>query len=101
MAEFRLKIPDWPKDERPRERAIKRGIGTLSDAELLGILIAKGTKEKTAIDVARELIFKYGSLKGLLSRSLAEYSTVKGVGDAKAVIIGAAFEISRRTQSLS
>lgn len=99
MAEYRLKIPDWPKDERPRERAIKRGIGTLSDAELLGVLIAKGTKEKTAIDVARELVFKYGSLRNLSSRSLAEYSTVKGIGEAKAVIIGAAFEISRRVQS--
>jgi len=99
MAEYRLKIPDWPKDERPRERAIKRGIGTLSDAELLGILIAKGTKEKTAIDVAREIIFKYGNLRNLSSRTLAEYSTVKGIGEAKAVIIGAAFEISRRAQS--
>jgi len=54
MAEFRLKILDWPKVERPRERTIKRAIETLSDAALLGILIAKGTKEKTTIDLARE-----------------------------------------------
>jgi DNA repair protein RadC len=99
MAEYRLKIPDWPKDERPRERAIKRGMESLSDTELLGILIAKGTKEKTAIDLAKELLVKYDNLRSLSSRSLAEYSTVKGVGDAKAVIIGAAFEISRRVQS--
>lgn len=99
MARYRLRIPDWPEDERPRERAIKKGMGSLSDADLLGILIAKGTKEKTAIDLARELLVKYGSLRNLSSRSLSEYSTIKGVGNAKAVIIGAAFEISRRIQS--
>jgi len=48
------KISDWLVDERPREKALKRGIETLSDAELLGILTTKGTKEKTAIDLARE-----------------------------------------------
>ncbi len=99
MAEYRLKIPDWPKDERPRERAIKRGLTTLSDAELLGILISKGTKEKTAIDLGRELLVKYDSLRNLSSRSLAEYSSIKGIGNAKSVIIGAAFELSRRVQS--
>jgi len=99
MAEYRLKIPEWPEDEKPRERAIKRGIETLSDAELLGILIAKGTKDKTAIDLARELLVKHGSLRNLSACSLAEYPSVKGIGDAKAVIIGAAFEISRRVQS--
>ena len=59
----------------------------------------KGTKEKTAIDLARELLFKYGSLRNLSFRSLGEYSTLKGIGDAKAVILGAAFEVSRRVQS--
>ncbi len=55
MVEYKLKIPKWPKDERPRERLLKRGPQSLSDTELLAILIAKGTKEKTAIDLAREL----------------------------------------------
>jgi len=99
MAEYKLKIPKWPKDERPRERLLKRGPHSLSDTELLGILIAKGTKEKTAIDLARELLMKYGSLKNLSSRSPAEYSSVKGIAEAKSVIISAAFEIARRVQS--
>lgn len=99
MAEYKLKIPKWPKDERPRERLLKRGPQNLSDAELLGILITKGTKDKTAIDLGRELLMKYGTLKNLFSRSPAEYSLIKGIGDAKAVIISAAFEISRRVQS--
>ena len=100
MAEYKLKIPKWPKDERPRERLLKRGPQNLSDAELLGILIAKGTKDKTAIDLGRELLMKYGNLKNLFSRSPAEYSSIKGIGDTKAAIISAAFEISRRVQSL-
>ena len=99
MAEYKLKIPKWPEDERPRERLLKRGPQSLSDAELLGILIAKGTKEKTAIDLGRELLMKYGNLKNLFSRSPTEYSSIKGIAQAKSVIISAAFEISRRVQS--
>jgi len=99
MAEYKLKIPKWPEDERPRERLLKRGPQSLSDTELLGILIAKGTKEKTAIDLARELLMKYGNLKNLSSRSPAEYSSVKGIAEAKSVIISAAFEMARRVQS--
>lgn len=99
MAEYKLKIPKWPKHERPRERLLKIGPHSLSDAELLGILIAKGTKEKTAIDLARELLTKFGSLKNLSSRSPAEYSSVKGIAEAKSVIISAAFEIARRVES--
>jgi len=99
MAEYSFKIPKWPKDERPRERLLKRGPQSLSDAELLGILIAKGTKDRTAIDLGRELLMKYENLKNLSSRSPAEYSSIKGIAEAKSVIISAAFEISRRVQS--
>lgn len=101
MAEYKLKIPKWPKDERPRERLLKRGPQNLSDAELLGILIAKGTTDRTAIDLGRELLMKYGNLRGLASRSPTEYSLIKGIGQAKSVIISAAFELSRRVQSQS
>ncbi len=99
MAEYKLKISRWPKDERPRERLLKRGQQSLSDTELLGILITKGTKDKTAVDLGRELLMKYGNLKNLSSRSPAEYSSIKGIGEAKSAIISAAFEISRRAQS--
>lgn len=95
---YRLKITDWPEDERPREKAIKKGIGTLSDAELLGLLISKGTREKTAIDLGRELIARYGDLKNLSARSPSEYSAIKGIGSTKAITIAATFELSRRVQ---
>ncbi|MFQ6082284.1 MAG: RadC family protein [Candidatus Aminicenantia bacterium] len=101
MAEYKLKIPGWPEDERPRERLLKRGPQNLTDAELLGILIAKGARDKTAIDLGRELLRKYGNLRNLSSRSPVEYSSIKGIAEAKAVAISAAFEIARRVQSQS
>ncbi len=66
---------------------------------MLGILIGKGTKEKTAIDLARQLLERYESLRGLLARSPSELMTVKGIGSAKAAILSAAFELGRRVQS--
>jgi len=99
MVEYKLKIPEWPEDERPRERLLKYGTSSLSDAELLGIIISKGTPEKTAIDLGRELLVKYGSLRNISTRSVSEYIALKGIGKAKAAILAACFEISRRIQS--
>jgi DNA repair protein RadC len=56
MAESPYKITRWPKKERPRERLLQHGPQHLTEAELLGILIGKGTRKKTAIDLARELL---------------------------------------------
>jgi DNA repair protein RadC len=99
MAESSYKIPRWPKNERPRERLLQNGPQHLTEAELLGILLGKGTRKKTAIDLARELLDRYQSLQRLFSRSPSELTTVKGIGPAKAAILSAAFELVRRIQS--
>jgi len=99
MTESSYKIPRWPKNERPRERLLQDGPQHLTEAELLGILLGKGTRRKTAIDLARELLDRYESLHKLFSRSPSELTTVKGIGSAKAAILSAAFELVRRIQS--
>ena len=99
MAESTYKITRWPKSERPRERLLQYGPQHLTEAELLGILLGKGTRKKTAIDLARELLDRYESLPKLFSRSPSELTTVKGIGSAKAAILSAAFELVRRIQS--
>jgi DNA repair protein RadC len=99
MTESSYKIPRWPKNERPRERLLQDGPQHLTEAELLGILLGKGTRNKTAIDLARELLDRYESLQKLFSRSPSELTTVKGIGSAKAAILSAAFELVRRIQS--
>ncbi len=99
MAESPYKITRWPKNERPRERLLQHGPEHLTEAELLGILLGKGTRKKTAIDIARELLDRYESIHKLFSRSPSELTTVKGIGSAKAAILSAAFELVRRVQS--
>jgi len=98
MAESPYKITRWPKKERPRERLLQHGPQHLTEAELLGILIGKGTRKKTAIDLARELLERYETLQKLFSRSPSELTVVKGIGSAKAAILSAAFELVRRIQ---
>ena len=99
MAESPYKITRWPKKERPRERLLQHGPQPLTESELLGILLGKGTMKKTAIDLARELLDRYGSLQNLFSRSPSELTAVKGIGSAKAATLCAAFELVRRFQS--
>jgi len=99
MPESHYKITRWPKKERPRERLLQHGSQHLTEAELLGILLGKGTRKKTAIDLARELLDRYESLQNLFSRSPSELTVVKGIGSAKAAILSSAFELVRRIQS--
>ena len=99
MTEFSYKITRWPKQERPRERLLQHGPQPLTEAELIGILLGKGTRKKTAIDLARELLDQYESLQKLFSRSPSELMKVKGIGSAKAATLSAAFELVRRIQS--
>ena len=99
MAESLYKITQWPKNERPRERLLQHGPQHLTEAELLGILLGKGTKKKTAIDLARELLDRYESLENLFSRSPSELMKIKGIGSAKAATLLAAFQLVRRLQS--
>ncbi len=99
MPESPYKITQWPKKDRPRERLLQHGPQHLTETELLGILIGKGTRKKTAIDLARELLDRYGSLQNLFSRSPSELTAVKGIGSAKAAALSSAFELVRRIQS--
>lgn len=91
-----MPITEWPKDERPRERLIKQGAAALSDAELLAIFLRVGVTGKSAVDLARELIERFGSLAGLFSASEAELCAVKGMGEAKYVQLQAVLEMARR-----
>jgi DNA repair protein RadC len=95
-----MTICDWPAAERPRERLLSQGAGILSDAELLAILLRTGIKGKNAVDLARELLARFGGVSGLLAcceRSAAALAEVKGLGGAKSAQLGAALELARRS----
>ena len=72
------------------------GSGSLSNAELLSILISTGTKGKSAEEIANEILSKYGSFKGMANQPLKKFLEIKGLGDVKIIRIAAAFEIARR-----
>ncbi|MEI7812562.1 MAG: DNA repair protein RadC [Ignavibacteria bacterium] len=91
-----LKIKDMPLDERPREKLILRGSQSLSDSELIAILLRTGSRGNSAIQLAHDLIAKYCSLGVLASASVSALTKCKGIGKDKAAMISAAFEISRR-----
>ena len=94
-----LAIRNWREDERPRERLDKHGAKTLSDAELLAILIGNGTHKFSALDAARELLEKYKTLSRLANANISELMSVRGIGFAKSITLMAAFELSKRIQS--
>ncbi|MFQ5865573.1 MAG: DNA repair protein RadC [bacterium] len=96
MARYTPKIPDWPEDDRPRERLIRFGAEKLSDAEILAILLRVGSQQTTAIDLARNLIKEFGGFRGMDSISVAELCQVNGIGPAKAAQIKAALEAGKR-----
>ncbi len=98
---YHARIKDWPADERPREKLLKRGAQALSDAELLAILIRTGTGKMTALDLARKIITQEKGLLRLARISAQELMRMKGIGQAKAVELLAAFEIGRRVQGAS
>jgi len=93
-------IPAWAADERPREKMRSRGMRSLSDAELLAILIQSGTRDSTAVDLAREVLqsCKY-NLRELGRLSMAELMRIRGIGEARAITILAALELGRRRQA--
>lgn len=91
-----MAINNWLIDERPREKLLVKGAAVLSDAELLAILLRIGSKGKTAIELARELLVRYGGLRNLLSASSEELCQCSGVGPAKYSQLQAAMEIARR-----
>jgi DNA repair protein RadC len=90
-----MPITDWPAAERPREKLLARGAAALSDAELLALFLRTGLKGRTAVDLARELLGRFGSLRALL-RAGRDDCAVPGFGEAKYAQLQAALEIARR-----
>ncbi|MEJ2529477.1 MAG: DNA repair protein RadC [Gammaproteobacteria bacterium] len=91
-----MAITDWPADERPREKLLKRGAHALSDAELLAIFLRTGVKGKTAVDLARNLLDEHGSLRSLLASDEREFCSSQGLGSAKYAQLQAVLEMGRR-----
>jgi DNA repair protein RadC len=94
-------IRDFPQDERPRERMIQNGASSLSNQELLAILLRTGTKNESVIQMASRLLKNFEGLRLLKDASLEEITNFRGIGLAKAVQILAAFELGRRIANLS
>lgn len=94
-----ISIKNWNENDRPREKLLQKGPSALSDAELLGLLISTGTKDKSAVDLMKEVLqLANYNLRELGRLQLTEIQQVKGIGEAKAIIITAAMELGRRRQ---
>lgn len=91
-----MAITDWPEGERPREKLLQQGAAVLSDAELLAIFLRVGVTGKSAVDLARDLLQKFGSLNGIFAARLSDISQVNGMGASKYAQLQAIFEMSRR-----
>ncbi|MFO7275876.1 MAG: DNA repair protein RadC [Pseudomonadota bacterium] len=89
-------IRHWPRSERPREKLIERGAQALSDAELLAVLLGSGRRGMSAVELARELLVEFGSLRELLSADRARCLGQSGLGPARYSILQAALELARR-----
>lgn len=100
MQEHKYSIKQWSKDERPREKLLLSGADSLSNSELLAILIHNGTRQRTAVDLAKEVLRLGKDNLGELSKlSVKELMKIKGIGEAKAISIAAALELGRRRQA--
>ncbi|MDU4055959.1 RadC family protein [Pseudomonas oryzihabitans] len=91
-----MSIKDWPAQERPREKLLERGAQALTDAELLAIFLRTGVAGKSAVDLARQLLGEFGSLRALLEADLAAFSAHLGLGPAKFSQLQAVLEMGRR-----
>jgi DNA repair protein RadC len=93
-------IATWPPDERPRERLLRYGPETLTDGQLLAILLGNGHARGTALDISMALLNRPGGLQGLGQDGIRELCAVRGIGPAKAAVIKAALEIGKRATSV-
>lgn len=89
-------IKNWPKDERPREKLFKSGEHTLSNAELVAILLRSGTRGQSAIDLARKILSKFKTFRDMSHTDIRDWKELKGLGQAKIAQLKAAIEIGRR-----
>lgn len=91
-----MSIKDWPAQERPREKLLEQGAQALTDAELLAIFLRTGVAGKSAVDLARQLLREFGSLRALLEADLTAFSAHLGLGPAKFSQLQAVLEMGRR-----
>ncbi|MCF7969682.1 MAG: DNA repair protein RadC [Methylococcaceae bacterium] len=91
-----MSIQDWPEGDRPREKLLAQGAAILSDAELLAIFLRTGIRGKTAVDLARDLLTEFGSLRALLQADCENFTRAKGLGTAKYAQLQAVLEMARR-----
>jgi len=91
-----IKIREMPQDERPREKLLGRGVAALTDSELIAILLRTGLPGANAVEVARQLLERYGSLSGLSRCTVKEIASIPGIGAAKAIQLVAAFGLGQR-----
>ena len=96
----KLTIKDWSVQDRPREKYAKNGAVSLSDAELIAILLRTGNASESAVDLAKKVLASSGnSLNTLSGMSLRDLSQIKGIGQAKAISLLTAFEIGKRIRT--
>jgi DNA repair protein RadC len=96
-----LMIRDFPQDERPRERFISNGPESLSNHELIAILLRTGTKDESVLQLSNRLLTSFEGLRLLKAATLEEITSIKGIGQAKAIQILAAVEVGRRISNLN
>ena len=96
-----MPIKDWPTDERPREKLLSKGASALSDAELLAVLLRNGTAGRSALDIAREVLGSFHSLRKLIAADRRRFCSERGLGPARFAELQAAIEIARRQLSES
>ena len=89
-------IKEWPEDDRPREKLLRHGAASLSNAELLAIILRTGGKDMSALAIAKGMVTTFGDFRELERASTEELCTIKGVGAAKTAQIRAALEIGKR-----
>jgi DNA repair protein RadC len=92
-----MRIGDWARRDRPRERLLTHGAHVLSDAELVSLLVRTGVAGRSALDVARDAIARFGSLSGLLTAPTTELAAVRGLGPARSAAVASVIELARRS----
>ena len=101
LAEYRIGLKDLPESVRPRERLLHAGPGSLSNAELLAIILRTGGRHGNVLDLANRLLAAFGGLGGISAASVAELRQHDGMGEVKSIEVQAAFELGRRLVSLN
>jgi DNA repair protein RadC len=100
MTHAKLTIPDWAVQDRPREKYLASGFSSLSDTELIAILLRNGTKSASAVDVARNLLADcQNNLKQLAETPLKRLTKINGIGKVKAITLQVAFELGKRCRA--